>query len=91
VLSTVLLQERSEDEWRGRVFSVDFLLMTFVYASSALVASLLLEYTDLTLRTTVQIFAIGQLLSGFVWVALVTPGERRDALAAEGVVGDAVS
>ncbi|MCH2349081.1 MAG: MFS transporter [Candidatus Poseidoniales archaeon] len=91
VLSTVLLQERSEDEWRGRVFSVDFLLMTFVYASSALVASLLLEYTDLTLRTTVQMFAIGQLLSGFVWVALVTPGERRDALAAEGVVGDAES
>ena len=83
VLSTVLLQERSEDEWRGRLFSVDFLLMTFVYAFSALVASLLLEYTDLTLRTTVQIFAIGQLLSGFVWVALVTPGERRDAVAAE--------
>ena len=83
MLSTVLLQERSEDEWRGRLFSVDFLLMTFVYAFSALVASLLLEYTDLTLRTTVQIFAIGQLLSGFVWVALVTPGERRDAVAAE--------
>ena len=81
VLSTVLLQERSEDAWRGRVFSTDFLLMTLLNGFSTLAASLLLEYTDMTLREGIQIFAILQVLSGIVWIALVMPGEKRFAQA----------
>jgi len=77
VLSTVLLQERSEDAWRGRVFSTDFLLMTLLNGFSTLAASLLLEYTDMTLREGIQIFAVLQVLSGIVWIAIVMPGEKK--------------
>lgn len=77
VLSTVLLQERSEDAWRGRVFSTDFLLMTAVNGFSTLGASLLLEYSELTLRECIQLFAVGQIILALLWVALITPGERR--------------
>jgi len=77
VLSTVLLQERSEDAWRGRVFSTDFLLMTTVNGCSTLGASLMLELTDITLREGIQFFAVGQILCALIWVALITPGERR--------------
>jgi MFS family permease len=79
VLSTVLLQERSEDEWRGRMFSTDFLLMTTVHGLSTLAAALMIEYGPWELREVLQIFAVGQILSGLIWVALVSPGERRDA------------
>ncbi len=77
VISTVLLQERSEDEWRGRMFSTDFLLITSVNGFSTLAASLILEYTDVGLRELVQIFAVGQVISGFIWMALISPGEKR--------------
>jgi len=77
VISTVLLQERSEDEWRGRMFSTDFLLMTMVNGFSTLVASLMLEFGDFTLSEVVRLFAIGQILSGVIWVLLTAPGERR--------------
>ncbi len=77
VLSTVLLQERSDDEWRGRLFSTDFLLMTTVNGCSTLAASLMLEYTDISLREGIQIFAILQVISGIIWVMLMLPSERR--------------
>jgi hypothetical protein len=77
VISTVLLQERSEDEWRGRMFSTDFLLLTMVNGISTLAASLILEYTDISLRELVQIFAVGQLLSGILWVMLISSGEKK--------------
>jgi hypothetical protein len=82
VLSTVLLQERSEDEWRGRMFSTDFLLMTLVNGFSTLAASLLLEYTEVTLYDAVKLFAVLQIISGVVWVMLVTPGEKAYAASA---------
>jgi MFS family permease len=77
VISTVLLQERSEDEWRGRMFSTDFLLLTMVNGFSTLAASLILEYTMIELRQLVQIFAVCQLLSGIIWVLLIAPGEKK--------------
>ncbi|MDE0575005.1 MAG: MFS transporter [Candidatus Poseidoniales archaeon] len=81
VLSTVLLQERSEDAWRGRVFSTDFLLMTGINGFSTLAASLMLEYTDITLREGIQIFAVLQVVSGIIWIMLMMPGEKRFAQA----------
>ncbi len=77
VLSTVLLQERSDDEWRGRLFSTDFLLMTTFNGLSTLAASLMLEYTDITLREGIQLFAFLQVLSGIIWVIFMLPKERR--------------
>lgn len=77
VLSTVLLQERSDDEWRGRLFSTDFLMMTTVNGLSTLGASLMLEFTEITLREGIQLFAFLQVLSGIIWVILMLPKERR--------------
>ena len=77
VLSTVLLQERSDDEWRGRLFSTDFLMMTTVNGLSTLGASLMLEFTEITLREGIRLFAFLQVLSGIIWVILMLPRERR--------------
>lgn len=77
VLSTVLLQERSDDEWRGRLFSTDFLMMTTVNGLSTLGASLMLEFTEITLREGIQLFAFLQVISGIIWVILMLPKERR--------------
>ena len=77
VLSTVLLQERSDDEWRGRLFSTDFLMMTTVNGLSTLAASLMLEFTEITLREGIRLFAFLQVLSGIIWVILMLPRERR--------------
>jgi len=84
VLSTVLLQERSEDEWRGRLFSTDFFLMTTVNGFSTLAASLMLEYTEITLREGIQIFAALQVVSGLIWVMLMLPREKRYLQATSG-------
>lgn len=84
VLSTVLLQERSEDEWRGRLFSTDFFLMTTVNGFSTLAASLMLEYTEITLREGIQIFAALQVVSGIIWVMLMLPREKRYLQATSG-------
>ena len=51
VLSTVMLQERTEDDWRGRVFATDFLLMTTVNGTSSLIAALMIAYVGIDLRT----------------------------------------
>ena len=77
VISTVLLQERSEDEWRGRMFSTDFLLLTMVNGISTLAASMILEFTDYSLREVIQAFAFCQIISGIIWVILVSPGEKK--------------
>jgi hypothetical protein len=61
------------------MFSTDFLLMTTVHGLSTLAAALMIEYGPWELREVLQIFAIGQILSGLIWVAMVSPGERRDA------------
>ena len=66
----------SDDEWRGRLFSTDFLLMTTCNGLSTLAASLMLEYTEVTLREGIQLFAFLQVLSGIVWVVLMLPKER---------------
>ena len=58
------------------MFSTDFLLMTLVNGFSTMAASLLLEYTELQLYDAVKLFAVLQILSGVVWVMLITPGEK---------------
>ena len=43
MLSTVLLQHRTEDRYRGRVFATEWLLLTGADTLSILAASVLLE------------------------------------------------
>ena len=81
VLSTVLLQQRTDDRYRGRVFSSEWLLLTVVNAGTILAASLLLEAGWLDLRAAIALFAGLQLVSGTVWLLTVVPRERNTDLA----------
>ncbi len=81
VLSTVLLQERTEDRYRGRVFGTEWLLVMGTESVSILAASLLLETDVFSLRTSFYVFGALQIACGLFWLLLVVPRERRAAVA----------
>lgn len=76
VLSMVMLQRRTEDRFRGRVFATEWLLLTTVDVAAILAASLLLERQILELRPTILLFATIQVLTGVLWLLTVVPKER---------------
>jgi MFS family permease len=78
VLSTVVLQKRTEDRYRGRVFSTEWLLVMSAESLSILAGSALLELDWLTLEGGIRAFAGLQVACGLAWWAVVVPLERRD-------------
>jgi membrane protein implicated in regulation of membrane protease activity len=74
-----MLQKRTEDRFRGRVFSTEWLLVMVAESVSIVLASMILELDLLTLRQTVLTFAGLQIVSGLLWIPLVAPRERREA------------
>jgi MFS family permease len=78
VLSTVMLQKRTEDRYRGRVFSTDWLFVMATESASILLASTLLELGWLDLAECIRLFAGLQIASGILWWLLVVPRERTD-------------
>jgi len=78
VLSTVMLQKRTEDRYRGRVFSTDWLLVMLAESASILVASVLLETGWVSLPQAFQLFAGLQVAAGLLWLLFIVPRERRD-------------
>lgn len=77
VLSTVLLQQRSEDRYRGRIFATEWLLLFLLDTVSILVASLILEMGLFTLPQVIMGFAVVQVISGIMWLFWVVPTEKR--------------
>ena len=77
VLSTTMLQKRSEDEWLGRVFGTDSLGITMTMGLSTVAAGLILENDLLTLRETIIATGTMQILAGLLWVLLATPSEKK--------------
>lgn len=77
VMSTVLLQRRSPDTFRGRVFSTEWLLFTLAQSISVTAASLILEFNLFTVRETMTLFAVLLGASGIFWLTKVAPGEER--------------
>lgn len=77
VLATVMLQKRTEDRFRGRVFGTEWMLVMATEALSIFVASLLLEADAFDLRTGFLIFGAVQVACGLLWLLLVVPRERR--------------
>lgn len=75
VLATVMLQERTVDRYRGRVFATEWLLVMGADATSILAASLVLEYSLLPLRASMFLFATVLVLSGILWLRIVVPRE----------------
>jgi MFS family permease len=78
VLSTVILQKRTEDRYRGRIFSTEWLFVMSAESLSILVASALLELDWLSLNEAILLFAGLQVACGLAWLALIVPRERRD-------------
>jgi MFS family permease len=77
VMSTVLLQRRAPDTFRGRVFSLEWLLFTLAQSISVTIAALLLEFNLLAIRETMLLFSALLVASGIFWLFTVAPGERR--------------
>ena len=77
VLATVLLQQRSADRLRGRVFATEWLFVLFTESISILAASLLLEAGVLDLNQAFAAFASLQVVCGIVWLLTVVPAEKR--------------
>lgn len=80
VLATVLLQQRSMDRLRGRVFASEWLFVLFMESVSILFASLLLEAEMVSLQGAFLLFALLQVLCGIIWLFTVVPAEKREAL-----------
>jgi MFS family permease len=78
VASTVLLQERTTDRYRGRVFATEWLTLTLVDSVAILTASLLLEGKVLTLRQGLAAFGLVQVITGIVWLGTIA---RQEAAA----------
>ena len=76
VASSVLLQKRTEDRFRGRVFATEWLAIAMVDSLSILGASLLLEWAEVTLPTAILVFAVIQIACGVIWLLVVVPAER---------------
>jgi len=76
VFSTVMLQDRTTDVFRGRVFSTDWLILMSADTISILTASLILENDFLELRHAIIVFAGLQMITGFLWLKTVVPRER---------------
>ncbi len=74
VLSNVMLQERVPDEWRGRVFASDLLLMAMFNAISAFLASLAVDQNFLSLRDAILVFATSQILIGLLFTLWMRNG-----------------
>ena len=82
-----MLQERTEDDWRGRVFATDFLLMTTVNGTSSLIAALMIAYVGIDLRTLILYFRCQSDNSGVSWLSIMLPGERRYYAENQGNIG----
>ena len=67
VLSTVLTQMWVEDEVRGRVFSMDMLILGSSAALSTTIAGYLVEYQGLTLRNGFISFSILMIICGIIF------------------------
>lgn len=76
VMSTVLLQRRTPDTLRGRVFSTEWLLFTLAQSVSVVIASWILENDWLTIQQTIMVFALLLSVTGFIWHITVARKEK---------------
>ena len=78
VMSTVLLQRRVPDTYRGRVFSSEWLLFTLTQSLSVMAAALVLDRGWLNLTTAIRFYGLLMVVLGSIWLLLIVPWEVRD-------------
>jgi len=83
VMSTVLLQRRTPDTFRGRVFSTEWLLFTLAQSVSVLMASALLENDIFTIQQLLVVFGVLLAAAGIIWGVTIT---RQEAAYQEGQI-----
>lgn len=76
VMSTVLLQRRTPDTFRGRIFSTEWLLFTLTQSASVMMASWILENDWLTIQETMIVYAFFLAVAGVIWHLTVTQNEE---------------
>ncbi|MBO6536804.1 MAG: MFS transporter [Balneolaceae bacterium] len=76
VTSTVLLQKRTIDTFRGRVFSTEWLLFTIMNSISVMIASLVLEFELVPVKTLMLIYGAVMAGAGIVWSLTITRKEK---------------
>ena len=78
VLSSVMLQERVPDEWRGRVFATDLLLMAIFNSMSAFLASIAVDQNYLSLRGAILVFSMLQIIIGLLFSLWMITGFDKE-------------
>lgn len=78
VLATVMIQKRTEDRFRGRVFATEWLLVMGAESLSIFIASVLLETGVLDLRSMILWLGAIQVVCGLIYAAVIVPKERRE-------------
>lgn len=76
VMSTVLLQNRTEDVFRGRTFSTEWLLFTLANSISVLIASLLLDFKIVGVKPLIMIYGFAMIIAGIIWLLTIAKNER---------------
>ena len=76
VKSTVLLQKRTIDVFRGRVFSTEWLLFTIMNSISVVCASLILEYQIMNVKDLMLVYGVLMGLTGIWWSFTITQKEK---------------
>ncbi len=76
VMSTVLLQQRTKDTFRGRIFSTEWLLFTLANSISVMIASLCLEFDIITVKPLIMIYGGMMGIAGIVWSLTITQNEK---------------
>jgi MFS family permease len=81
--STTLWQKHVEDAFRGRVFALEFLGMTFSFALGGVLTGLLYDRTQSVDQTTWAV-CTAVLVMGAAWTAMTRSGRKPVAREAEG-------
>lgn len=77
VTSTVLLQKRTQDTFRGRIFSTEWLLFTIGSSISTMIASLILELDIMGVQPLIIVYGGIMAIGGIVWSFTITKSESE--------------
>lgn len=76
VMSTILLQQRTTDTFRGRIFSTEWLLFTVANSFSVMIAATCLEFELISVKPLIMIYGGIMIVAGLVWTLSVTKQEK---------------
>ncbi|TNE71338.1 MFS transporter [bacterium] len=79
VMSTVLVQQRTEHEFMGRVFSFEWLMFNMSQSLSVFFASMILEHKWLDINQTMMLFSCLLIINGIWWLFLVGKRDEKES------------